>query len=277
MNYSSVMVHVEDNEVGMARVRLAADIAARFGGRVLGVMGSPTEAPATDGDTSGAMLGEAATLYQDIGATRVNRAEAAFWEVANATTGRFEWRGRTGCPREVVIQTLRAADILMLGQRRVETASIEALDPADLLMATGRPLLIAPSHPERGPIGEAAVVAWTDSPEAQRAVLGALPMLKSASGVHVIEIAAEGALSGAKVRTADVADYLGTHGVVASAHVVRSDGSARGEQIIRFAQTARAGLIVAGGSGHAQMRYGASGGVTHDLLIGAPVCLIVSH
>ena len=277
MNYSSVMVYVEDHEVGAARLALAAEIAAHFNGRLLGNMGSPTEFPAIDGSAGGAMLGEMATLYQDIAEADVAKAEAAFWKGAGAHAARFEWRGQTGYPRDVVTHAARAADVIVLGRRDADALSTHALDPADLLMVAGRPLMVFPPHPLRGPIGEPAVVAWTDSREAQRAVLGALPMLKAASRVHVIEIAPEGALGGAETRTTDVADYLGSHGIVASAQAVRGDGSARSEQIIRFAQTAEAGLIVAGGYGHARMREWVLGGVTHGLLSGSPVCLLVSH
>lgn len=277
MNYSSVMVYVEDHEVGAARLTLAAKIAARFDGRLLGIMASPTDFPAIDGSAGGAMLGEMATLYQDIAEADVAKAEAAFWKGAGAHAARFEWRGRTGYPRDVVTHAARAADIIVMGRRDGDALSAHALDPADLLMVVGRPLLVCPPHPLRSPIGEPAVVGWTDSREAQRAVLGALPMLKAASRVHVIEIAPESTLSGAETRTTDVADYLGSHGIVASAQAVRGDGSARSEQIIRFAQDAEAGLIVAGGYGHARVREWVLGGVTHGLLGGSPVCLLVSH
>lgn len=277
MNYASVMVYVDDHAVGEQRLALATEIAVRFDARVLGIMGSPAESPVIDTYTGGAMLGETMTLFRDIAEADVKKAELAFWKGAGAHADRFEWRGRTGYPCDVVGHAMRAADLIILGRRDPEALSAHAIDPGDLLMIAGRPLLIAPPHPVRGPIGEPAVVAWTDSREAQRAVQGALPMLKAASRVHVIEIAAEDGLEAAQTRTADVADFLGSHGIVASAQAVRGDGSARSEQIIRFAEDCNAGLIVAGGYGHARMREWVLGGVTHGLLANSPVCLILSH
>lgn len=277
MTYANVMVYVDDDVIGEARLALAVEIATHFGGRVLGIVGSAAGSPTPDVYTGGAMLGEMATLFQDIAIVDVKNAEIAFWKGADAHSCRFEWRGQTGFPGDVVSHALRAADVIVMGRRDPDALSPHAIDPADLLMIAGRPLLIVPPYPARGPLGEPAVVAWTDSREARRAVQCALPMLKAASRVHVVEIAPEALLDGAALRTTDVADYLSSHGIVASAQALQGDGSARSEQIIGFAEDLCAGLVVAGGYGHARMREWVMGGVTHGLMANSPVSLIVSH
>ena len=277
MTYASVMVYVDDEVDGAMRIKLAAEIAAHFDARVLGIVGSPVQSPIVDSYTGGAMLGETMALFQDIAEADLKKAETAFWNNAGSYAEQFEWRGRTGLPGEVVSHALRAADIIVVGRRDPKALSAHALDPADLLMIAGRPLLITPPAPLRGPIATPAVIAWTDSREAQRAVQLALPMLKAASRVHVIEISAESGFRDAQERVADVADYLGRHGIRADSEAIRGDGSPRPSQIIEFAEDAGAGLIVAGGYGHARMREWVMGGVTHGLLAASPVCLFVSH
>ncbi|CAN5136350.1 universal stress protein [soil metagenome] len=277
MNYASVMVYMDDHAVEDGRLALATEIAIRFDARVLGILGSPADSPAIDTYTGGAMLGEMMTLFRDVAEADVKKAELSFWKGAGDDAARFEWRGAIGHPCDVVGHAMRAADLIILGRRDPHALSAHAIDPGDLLMTAGRPLLIAPPHRLRGPIGEPAVVAWTDSREARRAVQAALPMLKAASRVHVVEVAAEDGLEAAHARAADVADFLSRHGIVAGAQAVKGDGSARCEQIIGFAQDTSAGLIVAGGYGHARMREWVLGGVTHGLLANSPVCLIVSH
>ena len=81
----------------------------------------------------------------------------------------------------------------------------------------------------------------------------------------------------ANARTADVAVFLGRHDIVASAQVLQRDDGARSGQILKFADDHQAGLIVAGGYGHARMREWVLGGVTHGLLGASPVCLMLSH
>lgn len=277
MTYASVMVYVDDHPVGEARLALAVRIADHFDARLLGVAGSAAGWPAVDPNTAGAMLGEMAALFQDIAETEIRTAEAAFWRGAGPKEGRVEWRGRIGFPCDVIGHALRAADILVLGRRDPGADPSHAVDPADVLMIAGRPLLIMPPDPRRGPLGEPAVVAWTDSREARRAVQGALPMLGAASRVHVVEFAPGEVIADAERRTADVADFLAGHGIIASAQAVPGDGSARSAQIMAFAEDCGAGLIVAGGYGHPRLREWVLGGVTHDLLASSPVCLLVSH
>ncbi|NBB51966.1 universal stress protein [Rhizobium sp. CRIBSB] len=279
MRYASVMVYVEDHEIGAARLDLARAIADHFDARLLGVMGSSVTPPAVDTWTGGAMLGETASLFNDIATAEVKRAEAVFRTGTAGFAHGCEWRGRTGYPGDVVGHALRAADIMVLGRRVAEgvPAGASAIDPGDILMIAGRPLLITPPNPVRSPIGEPAVVAWTDSREAQRAVFAALPMLKAASRVHVVEIAPEERLPDAGVRTADVVGFLAAHGISAEARPLRGDGRARCEQLIGFAIDVQAGLIVAGGYGHARMREWVMGGVTHGLLNASPVCLLLCH
>lgn len=277
MTYASVMVYGGDDVAAAARIALAAEIAVQFDARVIGIIGSPADAPMADSYTGGAMLGETATLFRDIAEADVKKAELAFWKHAGPQADRFEWRGRTGIPGEVTSHSLRAADFIVVGRRDPNALSAHALDPADLLMIAGRPLLVTPPCPLRGPIAEPAVVAWTDSREAQRAVQLALPLLKAASRVRVIEISAESGVKDARRRVEDVADYLARHGIVAEGEAIRGDGSPRPSQIIEFAEDKCAGLIVAGGYGHARMREWIMGGVTHGLLADSPVCLFVSH
>ena len=277
MTYASVMVYVDDEVAGAMRIKLAAEVAAHFDARVLGIMGSPVQSPIVDSYTGGAMLGETIALFQDIAEADLKKAEAAFWENAGSYAERFEWRGQTGLPGDVVSHSMRAPDIIVVGRRDPNALSAHTLDPADLLMIAGRPLLITPPSPLRGPIATPAVIAWTDSREAQRAVQLALPMLRAASRVHVIEVSAESGFKDAQERVADVADYLGRHGIRADGEAIRGDGSPRPSQIIGFAEDAGAGLIVAGGYGHARLREWVMGGVTHGLLANSPVCLFVSH
>ena len=144
-------------------------------------------------------------------------------------------------------------------------------------MAAGRAILVVPPQVPLGPIGGPAVVAWKDCREAQRAVASALPILALSSIVHVIEVCAAEQADEARLRAEDVAAFLGRHGIVASAQIVKGDGRPRSDQIIEFAGDHGAGLIVAGGYGHARLREWVMGGVTHGLLDRSPVCLLLSH
>ena len=277
MPYASLMVYVDEGPDSEARIALACDLAIQADARLIGISASLPDVPQVDPYAGGAMLGEMLGLFRDMAEADVTRAEATFWKAVGTQAGRCEWRGQVGFPSDVVGQAIRAADLLILGRLDPVRGPHRSIDPGDALMSLGRPVLIVPPVPARPPQGTTALVAWKDCREAQRAVSSALPLLQAATLTHVIEISAAEGLNAARARTADVAEFLGRHGIQASAHVIQGDGGARSGQILKYAADHQAGLIVAGGYGHARMRVWVFGGVTHGLLAAAPVCLLLSH
>ena len=277
MSYASLMIYVDEGADAEARVALACDLAVRSDARLIGISASLPDVPQVDPYAGGAMLGEMLGLFRDMAEADVTRAEATFWKAVGAHADRCEWRGQVGFPSDVVGQAIRAADLLILGRLDPARGGNRSIDPGDALMAMGRPILIVPPAPARPLHGTTAVVAWKDCREAQRAVSSALPLLKASARTHVIEICPAEGMEDARARTADVADFLRRHNVQASGHVVQGDGGARSSQILKYAADHEAGLIVAGGYGHARMREWVFGGVTHGLLAATPVCLMLSH
>ena len=68
--------------------------------------------------------------------------------------------------------------------------------------------MIVPASANK-PRMEAVLVAWKDTGEARRAVADALPLLKRAAHLCVVEIADEADLRAAHVRLEDVVAWLG--------------------------------------------------------------------
>ena len=123
---------------------------------------------------------------------------------------------------------------------------------------------------------EQVVVAWKDTREARRAAFDALPLLKKAAHVTVVEIAAEAELAMARVRVEDVVGWLKRHGVVAEALTLPSLYEDAG-RLNAIAEQRGADVIVAGAYGHSRLREFVLGGVTRDLLLRADRCSLVSH
>jgi nucleotide-binding universal stress UspA family protein len=276
MTFRTLLVAVDSGDDSDARVTLACDLAVGFDAHLIGAGGVALSTPPLDDPyMGGAMLGEALTLFRDIAEADVRASLTRFHELVGSRGDRTEWRGRLGLPADIVAHEARAADLVILG-RRSSKAPTHAVDPADVLMAIGRPVLVVPPRPARDPMGWPAVLAWKDSREAQRAAAAALPLLRHASEVHVLEVCGEGA-EDAAMRTADVVAWLGRHGVAAEAHVRAAGPVTVAHDILDFAESRKAGLIVTGGYGHTRLREWALGGVTHELLASAPVSVLISH
>lgn len=277
MTYKTLLVAVDDSADSDARVALACDLAAGMGAHLIGACGvALTFPPMEDPYTGGAMLGEAFTLFRDLAEAEVRSSLKRFHAAVGSRQDHTEWRGRLGYPADVVIHEARAADLLIVGRRSSKSPG-HAVDPADVLMTVGRPLLIVPPARDRDPAGWPAVIAWKDSREAQRAAAAALPMLRHASEIHVVEVCETDDQEAALTRVADVVAWLGRHGLTAKAHVETPGPISAAEDILSFAMARRAGLIVAGGYGHSRLREWALGGVTQDLLTDASVCVLLCH
>jgi nucleotide-binding universal stress UspA family protein len=136
-------------------------------------------------------------------------------------------------------------------------------------------VLIVPATADK-PRLEAVLVAWKDTREARRAVADALPLLKRAAHVCVVEIADDADLRAAHVRLDDVVAWLARHGVVAQP-LAANTNPADADQLGTIAKEQGVDLIVAGGYGHSRLREWVMGGVTRSLLQGAQRCSLLSH
>jgi nucleotide-binding universal stress UspA family protein len=120
-------------------------------------------------------------------------------------------------------------------------------------------------------------VAWKDVREARRAVVDALPLLRAAEEIVLIEILEEGDENGSAHRLKDVASHLARHRVVTVTRQVRPADVTAGDALVRFVKDANMDVLIAGAYGHSRLGEWAFGGVTRDLLAGSPICCLFSN
>jgi nucleotide-binding universal stress UspA family protein len=173
-------------------------------------------------------------------------------------------------PMEFVIAEARSADLIVTGVGRKSR-----IDPADLVMTAGRPVLVVPPEVEELRF-KTAIVAWKETRESRRAVADSLPLLSVYETVHVIEVAAKEELEKAERNVADVADWLKRHGVSAISSALEPTGDTS-IQLAERVFIEGADLIVAGAYGHSRVREWVLGGVTRDLLTRIPCCSLLSR
>ena len=190
----------------------------------------------------------------------------------------IEWRSAFAAPVEFVAHEARSADLVITGADRGGALSdpLWRLDPSELVMRLGRPMIVVPPEVDRLKLSS-VVVGWKDTREARRAVGDALPLLRKAKEVTVVEIVEnEDDRTAAGRRVADVTAWLGRHHVEASHMVPTLRGSAV-EQLATQASDIGADVIVAGAYGHARLREWIFGGVTSDLIRVSRICSLLSH
>ena len=143
-------------------------------------------------------------------------------------------------------------------------------------MQAGRPLLVVPDACNWLDL-RSVLIAWKDTAEARRALVHALPMLRKATDVAVVEIVEEQAGRAAALsRLKDVVAWLSRHGISASELVPHECGDAD-SGLERIASEVGAGVIVAGAYGHSRFREWILGGVTRRLINPSNRCSLLSR
>jgi nucleotide-binding universal stress UspA family protein len=275
MDYKTVMVGLALDRPNDACLRVAGDIAERFGARIIGVAASDIRPPMyfADGDFAQKLLDEEATAIQ----RRLSELETEFRASVEKRATAVEWRSARSLPVPYMLQQARAADILVIGARPETLVDPSAApDPSDLVMQAGRPLIVVPPTVEWLDL-RSVLVAWKDVREARRAIFDALPLLAAAKEVTIVEIPEQdGHRVDALSHVADVAAWLRGHGITANTSVPEKAGSVTG-QLENIAANVGAGAVIAGAYGHSRFREWVLSGVTRHLATESRRCAFLSR
>jgi nucleotide-binding universal stress UspA family protein len=203
--------------------------------------------------------------------------EKAFVRACGAAGFAYEWRAATALEVSPSAGALaRAADIILCPQIPSETA-IARHELAEVVFASGRPVLALPADRQHDTLGKRVLVAWDGGREAARATFDALPLLVAAEAVRVVSIQG---FRHDPVRQFTLADdvctTLARHGVrVETSTFGSTRGSVRAELEVQALDFA-ADLTVMGCYGHSRLRERILGGVSRDMLKDIPSPLLLA-
>jgi nucleotide-binding universal stress UspA family protein len=277
MSYTTVMVSLALDQPNEARLEAACLIAERFDAGVVGIAASQFSPPLyfTSGDQAQDLIdqGQAALTK------RMSELEGQFLGAATNRVKSVEWRSAMDFPARYLLQHARCADIIVSGGHSdVLSDPFVQVSPKDLAVQAGRPLIVVPDTVTWLDL-RSMLVAWKDSPEARRAIVDALPLLRKAQDVTVAEIVeADGSRPAALARVRDVVAWLSRHSVVARELVPENKGGGdAATELDRIAADVGAGVIVAGAYGHSRFRELILGGMTQHLITQTARCVLMSH
>jgi len=276
MKYATVMVGMALGQPNESRLEIAAQLAERFGARVIGVAAAEFTPPLyfTEGEPAQRLIDQGWAAVKN----RLAALEGEFRAAMQNRAAELEWRCAEDFPTRYVVRQARACDIIVVGEasRGALADPFAQVNPSDLAMQTGRPLLVVPESCDWLDL-RSVLVAWKDTAEARRAVSDALPLLGQAKEVTVAEIVEDEADRPAALsRVGDVVAWLSRHGVRASQLVPEQRGDAA-TQLERIASEVGAGVVIAGAYGHSRLSEWILGGVTRRLINPSNRCSMLSH
>lgn len=257
----------------------ASRIAAEHGAELNAVITTPKLARSGHWAVGGMVSGMAAEVE--------TRAERAAAELASAVAQARTNAGLTGATisqalaphlyGEFVAVKGRTSDLIIARATADEEArsQIEAL-----VFAAARPVLLLPND-EEGSAEDAfdphkIALAWDGSRTATRAAFDALPLLKRAREVTLIQITDDKDLSRSG-SAADLSALLAGHGVKAATLEVLGRGRPTAAALKDAFEQSGAGLLVMGAYGHSRAREFILGGATRGVLQACAFPLLLSH
>jgi nucleotide-binding universal stress UspA family protein len=272
MSFKTILVHVEATPESDLRLGAAVRLANAWGASLMGLGGCepaylamPWATAYSDGEILQEVMDEEGVELKD--------AAARFEIATESLRARALWTTFGEYPAQALDSCAAGADLIVASAHRGPKASTAAA--ADLVMRAGIPVLTIPTDAP-SIATKTIVVAWSNTPEARRAVSGALPLLKSADRVTILHVK-KPKEEVAAVGLEDVVGRLKRHGVDAAAENLDSPHGHIADAVSRFAEQGLFDLIVSGAYGHSHLREWVLGGATEGLLARSSLPVLFSH
>lgn len=273
MSYKSILAHVPAGHDNANVFAVSGQLAEMFDARIIGICGEQLSRPYSE-----LPVADITQQEREAAEKALRQAELEFRAAFQAGSAKVSWR--SACDfwpvSDFLAQEARAADLIVTSPEAGDF--LDRLDQTHigpLVLKAGRPVLLVPREQRRLNLDK-VVVAWKDTREARRAVMDALPLLRKAAAVSIVEICSPGTIKEAHQRTGDVAQWLQAHGVPAHG-IAESCEFNELEGLRARLRNKGCDLLVAGAYGHTRLREWAFGGITMDLLLPGSHCTILSH
>ncbi len=302
MTYRDIMVHQGPDRRAKERLELAAQLSEVFGARLIGLsdfaaLRLPTGSwPAPDDSLREQMImHHSATIAE---------ARTRFVECAERHGVAREWRPNERGDREGVVLAAPYADLIVIGQADPDDPFGDWHLVEDIVLKSGRPILIVPHAGEFTMVGRRVMVAWNRTRESARALHDSLPILARAEDVIVLEInppntkdlpvgEIEAYLARFDIRVKTSRIFTGSESEAVDPSMstvgdfgfsghgeVRHSPAARiseGDALLAAVDDATIDLLVMGAYGHSRLREIVFGGVTRHVLQEMTTPVLMSH
>ncbi|MCH9670056.1 MAG: universal stress protein [Gammaproteobacteria bacterium] len=272
MTYRRILVNVGGAGADGVEVEAALCVATRFDAELVGLY-VQSAIPAQYGDAMLVTPGLQREAERHWAADAA-RAKATFLG-AVGTYRSATWHECVGDPGERVGIAARAADLAFLRQPARSGFPVRFADLAGhVVLTSGRPVVIVPEIGFPAGFGSRPLIAWNGSREAARAVLDAMPLLRAAVRIDVLNVVNGGTDSGG---TKALEELLNAHGLCAKTHVTVGRDYSAADYILSIANDLGNDLLVMGAYGHSRACELMLGGVTRSVLSTASIPAFMAH
>lgn len=186
----------------------------------------------------------------------------------------WDWIDTTGYLEPALEQAAGLADLIVVNRQldAFPLPDMRAL-AAGLVVKSGKPILAVPDRVTGFDAGGNALVAWDGSPQSSAALTAAVPLLRLAGSVTIVEVDDGSVKAGAE----EAAAYLSRHGIHAMIVRAATEGDDAGTVLLAKANSEKFSYLVMGGFGHSRFAEALFGGVTRRMLTESQIPLFLAH
>jgi nucleotide-binding universal stress UspA family protein len=271
----TVAVHLPTAALTSRLLDLAIPLARQHAANLIGVHVHPAVVVYADATVS--MSTEFIVAQQEAFREDARAVESAFRARLEGTDVPFEWSALdTGDEptMRAASTACNVADLVVASQYHESIPAASGYGPDELVLGTGRPVLIVPAGGELKPVGRRVLVAWNGSREASRATFDCLPLLAAEAELRLLTVDSPRG----DATLAAITRSLTRHGVDPHpVSVSKSEGRSTAEEILKYAAEFAADLLVIGCFGHSRLRETVFGGATTSILRDMALPVLMAH
>ncbi|MFK5979201.1 MAG: universal stress protein [Rhizobiaceae bacterium] len=262
MSYKTILVCLSTEKAAEQILPIACNIARQFGAHLIGIHTLPSIMvyPGIAMHLSAPQFRE---FNDDMKKQNAN-IEAVFEKHVANETFVSEWRSLPARDRNASMQLTRSAfrsDLVIVAKadstsERYDQSGLQE----DLIMNSGRPILVIPEDYGDKSIGNEVLLAWNATRQSSSAAHQALPFLTAAKQVNILTVTQPHRASAAlDTEGHELSASLAHHGMKPVVVHVEQTKNSIGEEIDHQAKINGSDLIVMGAYGHSRL---------HDLFFG---------
>jgi nucleotide-binding universal stress UspA family protein len=270
-----VLIHLRRIDAMTPAVRVGLALAARLEAWTTGIH-VVAVAPAAFASPEAVAL----QVHEAEGMVDEAKARSGWWreELARRSL-EGEWQVAQGETVDVLCHAARWNDLVVVERPQLNPDAPTGWGLVSrTVFGSSAPVVVVPDTATGDTAGTRIAVAWNRSREATRAIHGAMPLLRRAERVFVLEgEPVENPFGLRRLPELDLRAWLERHGVSAEFRAFKPPPKERGAALLEAARAETCDLIVMGAWGHSRITELVLGGTTRQVFQSSDLPLLVAH
>lgn len=279
MAIKDLVVAYDGNPASQKALEFALRMGTKYGAMVTGL--NVTQAERFEGHVRRWMTQETTEALKQARLDAIAEIENKFKTQVKESgfAGETGWIVEEGPPDLTIARSARFFDVLIIGQFVTAfSSSRRTVDPAELLIRAGKPVIVVPTDYTLRPFKEHATVAWDGSRYASRALTDAMQILETKRSLDVLTVKGDShAEEMAKMPGLDILIHLNRHGIDANLIQLDRVPGGVGAALLAHCEKSDPDVLVMGAFGRGSFGQTYFGGATKYVLQHHKVPVLIAH